>query len=77
MIRQCSGRTGIGHLLFDRTGRWGMESEMDDCGVLGGEPEFMERFAAKSGGWAELRRKADILWQLEVDEPMYEARFID
>ena len=63
-------------LLFDRTGRWGFYGSEEEFGLLGGEPEFMERYIERAGGMAFIREKADKYWQMVIDENGYEARLV-
>ena len=63
-------------LLFDRTGRWGFYGSEEMFGLLGGEPEFIERYIARCGGMEFIREKADKYWQLVIDEKDFEAKFV-
>lgn len=69
--------TDMTRLIFDRTGRWGMYASPEEFGLLAGEPEFMERYVEKAGGWDFIREKADKYWQMVVDEEGVEARWVE
>lgn len=55
-------------LLFDETARWGMFTDDDEFGILGGEPAFLERYIAREGGMEFIRRKADEYFRQTYDE---------
>ena len=61
-------------LLFDSTGRWGFYASEEQFGLLGGEPEFMNRYIDRVGGMEFIRQKADLYWQAEIENNGFEAQ---
>lgn len=57
-------------VLFDRSATWGLYSSPEQYMLIGGEPDLMDRYAARLGGWANIRRCADLYWgELYRDNP--------
>lgn len=71
--REAFAMCDTDRLVFDRTGRWGFYGSVEEFGLIGGEPELMDRYVEKAGGMAFIREKADIYWQAELDEDGWEA----
>ena len=52
----------IGHtFMFPFDGRWGFSGNHEDIGVLGGEPELIDRFVDYYGGMAALQKSFSVL----------------
>jgi hypothetical protein len=50
-------------LIFDDTAKWGFMAEEYLVGILGGTPEFMNRYIDRCGGINYIRKMADNFWR--------------